>query len=382
MVPPRSRAAATTALGTALEGDDAVTLTNFAWFAARGGELALAHAAARRAVARPDAPAAAASALEALVAGRADQLHLLEATEGSPGVPSARTASPLAAGHQAHQQASHAVAEACYRAALAEPRDAAEAWNGLAVLHEQREERWAADEAWEHALAATPSSVAALHNRALAWMRRGEAARARAVLAARAGEHPPDAALLTLSALAAMAENDPEAAVPLLAEALALDPELARAHFTLGLVHERRGQHAAALESTRRGLLLSPWYVPHVWLLTPPDGRPRIELAAAPTQREAAGATDDVLLALGRSLLETGHLGEALAVFDQVLLRHPADAAGLFHRGVVLAKLRRYAEALEDWERVGQTDPDGPLGAMSRRHAHGARQLASLFAAR
>ena len=41
-----------------------------------------------------------------------------------------------------------------------------------------------------------------------------------------------------------------------------------------------------------------------------------------------------------------------------------------------------YSEALEDWERVGSADPDGPLGAMSRRHAQGARQLASLFAGR
>ena len=75
------------------------------------------------------------------------------------------------------------------------------------------------------------------------------------------------------------------------------------------------------------------------------------------------------------------HLGEAMAVFDQVLARQPTQTAALFHRGVVLAKLRRYTEALEDWETVGRVDPDGPLGEMSRRHARSARQLASLFAA-
>lgn len=379
MAQPRSRAAATVVLARALEAADAVTLTNLAWFAARGGDLAAAQAAVRRAVARPDAPPSAAMALEALVAGRSDQLHLVDPGEAPAAGTAPGAGSPLAAGQHAHQHASHAVAEACYRAALLHPETAAEAWNGLAVLHEQRDERWAADEAWDRALANAPPPATALHNRALAWMRRGDTPRARAFLATHRDRLPADPALLTLAALAAMAEQDHAAAAPLLLEALALDPDLARAQFTLGLVHERLGRHAEALDATRRGLLLSPWYVPHVWLLGSGDARARIELPASPASRDAAVATDDVLLALGRSLLETGHLGEALAVFDQVLLRHPSHTAALFHRGVVLAKLRRYPEALEDWERVGHTDPDGPLGAMSRRHAQGARQLASLF---
>jgi tetratricopeptide (TPR) repeat protein len=379
MAQPRARAAATAVLAEALEGADAVTLANFAWFAARGGDLATAQAAVRRAVARPDAPASVGAALEALVAGRSDQLILVDPGEAPATGPTPTAASPLAAGQQAHQQASFAVAEACYRAALHLPDSAAEAWNGLAVLHEQREERWAADEAWGRALAASPPPASALHNRALAWIRRGDSARARAFLATHRAVHPPDPSLLTLAALAAMAEQDHAAAAPLLREALALDPELARAQFTLGLIYERLGQHAEALDATRRGLLLSPWYVPQVWLLGASDARARIELPASTASRDAGVATDDVLLALGRSLLETGHLGEALAVFDQVLLRHVSHTAALFHRGVVLAKLRRYAEALEDWERVGHTDPDGPLGAMSRRHAQGARQLAALF---
>jgi tetratricopeptide (TPR) repeat protein len=105
-----------------------------------------------------------------------------------------------------------------------------------------------------------------------------------------------------------------------------------------------------------------------------------VELPVDAGEGGAAAPTDDVLLSLGRSLLQTAHLGEALAVFDQVLTGHPSQTAALFHRGVVLAKLRRYDEALEDWESVGRVDPESEIGDASRRHARSARQLASLFA--
>jgi tetratricopeptide (TPR) repeat protein len=117
-----------------------------------------------------------------------------------------------------------------------------------------------------------------------------------------------------------------------------------------------------------------------VWLLEHASDPALVELAVDSGDAASVSHTDDVLLSLGRSLLQTAHLGEALAVFDQVLVSHPSQTAALFHRGVVLAKLRRYGEALEDWEHVGQFDPGSELGDASLRHARSARQLASLFA--
>ncbi|MGH7593817.1 MAG: tetratricopeptide repeat protein, partial [Gemmatimonadales bacterium] len=286
---------------------------------------------------------------------------------------------PVATAVAAHRQAELAVAEACYRAALDIASLAGAAWNGLAVLHEQRRERTAADAAWQHAIAT--GSAAAVHNQALAMVRRGFPHRAGILLApylARPGTSP---ALQFLAGYAALADHDAASALTLLTAAVTADPDSARAQFTLGLACERLGLHADALIAIRRALLLSPWYQPQVWLLERGDEAGAIEL---PVEVEDAGAvthTDDVLLSLGRSLLQMAHLGEALAVFDQVLLRHPSQTAALFHRGVVLAKLRRYDEALEDWETVGRTNPESDLGFASRRHAHSARQLASLFAA-
>src|SRR5690606_23648561 len=163
--------------------------------------------------------------------------------------------------------------------------------------------------------------------------------------------------------------------------ALEFDADMVRAQFTLGLVHERLGNPDEALAATRRGLLMSPWFIPQVWLLEPRPGLSLVELAATEPQSMSGTEMESVLLDLGRSLLGSGHLGESIAVFDQVLLRDPGHTAALFHRGVVLAKLRRYGEALQDWESVRVTGSDTAIVAASQRHAESARRLARLFAA-
>lgn len=365
------------ALARRLGAADPATLGNLAWFAGRRGLHPAALEAARRAVAMPHAPPAAWRTLERLAGGRSDGLMLALTNDPQRAAPGA--GHPLAAAVMAHRQASLAVAEACYRAALADPKTAIAAWNGLAVLHEQRGERAAADDAWDRCLEVNDHP--SVHNRALSWLRRGESARARSLLAGWIGRATPPAALLYLAGLASLEDDDAGIAAPFLQAAITADPDLARAHFTLGLAWERLGEHGRALGAIRHALLLSPWYVPQVWLLELEPGRALVELPAEAGERDALGSTDEVLLILGRSLLEMTHLGEAMAVFDQVLARQPTQTAALFHRGVVLAKLRRYAEALEDWEAVGRVDPDGPLGEISRRHARSARQLAALFAA-
>ncbi|MCA9763346.1 MAG: tetratricopeptide repeat protein, partial [Gemmatimonadetes bacterium] len=288
-----------------------------------------------------------------------------------------RVGSPLVAAVAAHREAASAVAEACYQAALGDPALAPAAWNGLAVLHEQRGETEAADAAWQRALA--HPSEGAIHNRALAWMRRGDLARGRSLLAEHADRVAESAPLLFLAGYAALLDDDPAMARFAVEAALARDPDLVRAQFTLGLVAERLGRHAEALTAIRRGLMMSPWFVPMVWLLENGSGG-SIELADEAADALPKIASDDVLLILGRSLLDAGHLGEALGVFDQVLLREEQHTAALFHRGVVLAKLRRYGEALDDWERLIEAAPGSSLGDVARRHAASARELATLFA--
>lgn len=374
--PPLRDAALLGALARRLDPRDPAAQTNLAWLAARSGALDDAFAAARRAAAIPGCPSAAWRTLERLAAGRTDGLLLVGGQSAAVSGPPAR-GSRLAAAIAAHRQGALVVAEACYQAELADDNELPAVWNGLAVLHEQRDERDAADAAWRHALR-TPNAVN-VHDCALAWMRRGLGADAQRFLEKYPSLMAVNATLLTLGGYIALVNDDPHGALPLLERAVRRDPHLARAHFTLGLVYDRLHRPDDALGATRRGLLLSPWFVPQVWLLDGLDEAAPVEIPAMGGERDAS-ATDGVLLALGRSLLETAHLGEALAVFDQVLRRQPSHPAALFHRGVVLAKLRRYGEALDDWQQVQHVDPAGPLGAISQRHADSARRLADLFA--
>lgn len=363
-------------LRTRLDADDPVAMTNLAWCAARAGVLDVAQEAARRAASHPHPPEAAWRTLERLALGRTDGLTLATPRLASPSTRDGPP-SPLKAAVAAHRQSAAAVAEACYHAALLVPHQQHAAWNGLAVLHEQRGELAASDEAWQHSLA--QPGTAAIHNRALSWMRRGERRRGRALLAEYTDVVSTSAPLLFLVGYAALLDSDPAMARLSVEAALALDPDLVRAQFTLGLVSERLGRHADALVAIRRGLMISPWFVPLVWLLDDGAHPTPFEVADKASDALTDIASFDVLLVLGRSLLEAGHLGEALGVFDQVLLRDETHTAALFHRGVVLAKLRRYQEALADWDGVLSTAPDSVLGEMTRRHAASARELAHLF---
>ncbi len=133
------------------------------------------------------------------------------------------------------------------------------------------------------------------------------------------------------------------------------------------------------LAGREAALLLSLPLAMHDAADTAERGPALVATAVAP---EAVPLTDDEMLALGRTLLETGHLAESLGMFDAVLRHRGTDPVALFHRGVVLAKLRRYDDALSDWGAVERADPDGMLGTLSRRHAASAKQLAELFATR
>jgi hypothetical protein len=53
----------------------------------------------------------------------------------------------------------------------------------------------------------------------------------------------------------------------------------------------------------------------------------------------------------------------------------------LFFAGVVLARLKRYREAVGFWERVVALDPGGPFAQQARRHARTALDLHHIFRA-
>ena len=86
------------------------------------------------------------------------------------------------------------------------------------------------------------------------------------------------------------------------------------------------------------------------------------------------------VLMLARALLDDGRPDRALEALDRVLKFDPEHEAALFHRGVALARTRRYDEAVRAWERVVQVDAAGPFAQAARTHARSARDLAHIFA--
>jgi tetratricopeptide (TPR) repeat protein len=364
--------ATVTALAQRLGGGDSAAWGNLAWFAARRGEDALALVALRRAVGLPGVTGSMRRALEDLARGDVRTMLLWSADRlGHP----ADSGNTVAAGLAAHRRNEVSLAEACYRSAMDQPRSHDLAANALAVLHEQREETDAADELWRDLLGR--GDWVARHNAAVAMLRRGAPQRARLLLHDDGGK-AVSAPLSHLAGYAALLDHDPEAACRLLLAAVAADPELARGQFALALAAAQLHRADAAVRAIRKALLLSPRFVPAVWILHSAPGEPLFEFSA--DSAEPDSALTDLLVHLGRTLLHAGHCSEALAVFDQLLTQQPAQPVARFHRGVVLAKLRRYGEALDDWEVVGHDHAAPDLAIASQRHARSARHLASLFA--
>jgi len=62
-----------------------------------------------------------------------------------------------------------------------------------------------------------------------------------------------------------------------------------------------------------------------------------------------------------------------------VLKFDPEHVSALFNEGVVLARLRRYREAVHVWELVTRLDPAGPFAQRARMHARTAVDLQHIF---
>ncbi len=135
------------------------------------------------------------------------------------------------------------------------------------------------------------------------------------------------------------------------------------------------------IPEAHRTLALLDAGAPEQLLLALPTSTPRVSAEPSGLTSHVADADTPVstTIADGRALLDAGRVADSLAVFDGLASGEQADAAALFHRGVALAKMRRYRDAMHDWHAIERTDPAGPLAAVSRRLAASARRLADLF---
>ncbi len=151
--------------------------------------------------------------------------------------------------------------------------------------------------------------------------------------------------------------------------ALGLDPDLAEAHASLGLVHSIRRRGTRALATLARSVELRPGYADaHNWLSWHyvVFGMPEPALESARRAVELDPVAPEPVSNLALSLLINGRVEESLAVARRTTELQPDWTTGLFYEGLALYELGRFEEAVDvlrglrvHW--VG----DGPRGALA-----------------
>src|SRR5438132_567012 len=183
----------------------------------------------------------------------------------------------------------------------------------------------------------------------------------------------------------------------------------------LGDIFARRGLHGEALDRYREARALAPQradallgevkalfalggaraqeahgLAEQLLALTPDDvealadllrrsGRPRAAVTRLAEMLEQDPYDLPALLLLGRALLDDKRDEQALEAFRRALKFDPDQVEALFQQGVVLARLHRYGEAVQVWEKVTRLDPSGPFAQAARAHARTALDLQHIF---
>ncbi|HTS89980.1 MAG TPA: tetratricopeptide repeat protein [Gemmatimonadales bacterium] len=235
----------------------------------------------------------------------------------------------------------------------------------------------------EQLLQHTPEDVDGLVAVARVRLAAGLADEARVVLRQARVLEPGRPDLLQLEAAVCEQLDDLEAAVEACHAALQLDGAVPQVWRDLGRLEERRENWVGARVAYQRALDLLPTYMEAALAMGDLLRRTESPQAAVDCLVEVLLLEPwdlEALLLLARALLEDSRPEQALEAVDLVLKFVPDHDGALFHRGVALARVRRYGEAVQAWERVVQVEPTGPFAQAARTHARSARDLAHIFA--
>ncbi len=117
-------------------------------------------------------------------------------------------------------------------------------------------------------------------------------------------------------------------------QALALDPNLAEAHYLLGLVRQQSGRVDSALASFRSALRINPRYA---------EAQARVcELTTRTAQARDTGFED------------------AKSACERAIGLDPNDPEPHFHLGAIESKVGNYAEAIQEYQTVLRLNPKFP----------------------
>ena len=234
----------------------------------------------------------------------------------------------------------------------------------------------------EELLVLAPNDVESLLVVAKARAAEGDAAAALTALQQAQSRAPARADLHKLQGDVLVKVGDRGGALAAYRAALELDQGFVAVWVELGRIHEQREEWAEAQRAYERALDELPTF--HEAAMAIADLQRRMGRLAPAIARLATLLEDDpfdldALILLGRALLEDKRPQAALEAFQRVLKFDPEHVAALFHEGVVLARLRRYREAVHVWELVTRLDPSGSFAQRARMHARTAIDLQHIF---
>jgi len=234
----------------------------------------------------------------------------------------------------------------------------------------------------ERLLQGAPEDVDTLVAAAKARAATGDAAGALTALHQAQTRAPARADLRKLQGDVALKVGDRQGARQAYRAALELDQGFVQVWLELGRLHEEDEDWAAAQRAYEQALEALPTFheaaLAHADLLRR-SGRVRDAVVRLAEMLEQDPYDLDALLLLGRALLDDKRDAEALEAFRRALKFDPEHVGTLFYLGVVFARLHRYADAVDVWDRVTRLDPGGPYAQRARIHARTAVDLQHIF---
>jgi len=221
----------------------------------------------------------------------------------------------------------------------------------------------------EELLELTPDDVDALVAAAKGRAAGGDAAGALTALQQAQARAPGRADLHKLQGDVALRVGDKAGAFVAYRSALELDRGYVQVWLDLGRLHEEKEAWGEARKAYERALDALPTF--HEAALALADLLRRSGHVRQAIVRLAEMLEQDpydllALLLLGRALLDDKRDAQALEAFQRALKFDPEQGEALFQLGVALARLHRYGEAVQAWEKV------------TRARAHRARSEAHL----
>jgi predicted O-linked N-acetylglucosamine transferase (SPINDLY family) len=184
---------------------------------------------------------------------------------------------------------------------------------------------------------------------------KGEASGAEALYLKVLREQPRNAGALHMLGVLATQTGNPQRAVGLIAQSIAVEPNQAAAYSNLGNALMALGRYAEALEFFNRALALRPRYAialanRGISLIHLGDCKRAVHSLSEALQQ--APYNPDTLVNRGIALARLGRREEAIADYEMALALRPDYVEPAFNRAVLLADLGRTLESVEGYDRV------------------------------